>query len=138
MVIGISSAIALVLLARNLQDWRSPIREQMTDLSTGASWVAENTSPDTIVMVNEPVPAYVHVKRKTINFPKNDQDLEQYLNNQEIDYIVIAPPLQSPKSTELSKDAKQIQSQMENSPDAFNLVFQDMENNVSVYQYNEQ
>lgn len=135
MVIGISSAIALVLLARNLQDWRSPIREQMTDLSIGTSWVAENAPADAIVMVNEPVPAYVHVKRQTINFPKNDQNLEQYLNNQGIDYIVIAPSLQSPRSTELSKDVKEIQDEINSSPENFRLVFEDVENNVKVYEY---
>jgi hypothetical protein len=133
--IGISIAIALVLAARNLQDWRSPIREQMTDLSIGTSWVAENAPADAIVMVNEPVPAYVHVKRKNINFPKNDQELESYLQNQGIDYLVIAPLLQSPRSTELSKDVKEAQSKIASLPDAFQLVFEDVDNNVRVYQY---
>lgn len=134
-VIGVTAGIALVLLARNLQDWRSPIREQMSNLSLGTSWVAENAPADAVVMVNEPVPAYVHVKRKTINFPKNDQSLQQYLDNQGVDYIVIAPLLQSPKSAELSKDVKEIQTTIESLPDAFELVFEDIENNVKVYRY---
>lgn len=136
--IGISIAIALVLVARNLQDWRSPIREQMTDLSIGTSWVAENAPADAIVMVNEPVPAYVHVKRKTINFPKNDQELEAYLKNQGIDYIVIAPLLRSPRSTELNKDVQKMQATLEAMPDVFQLVFEDIENNLRVYEYIEQ
>ncbi|MFM8875633.1 MAG: hypothetical protein ACKOGC_06135, partial [Anaerolineae bacterium] len=127
-----------VLVARNLQDWRSPIREQMTDLSIGTSWVAENAPADAIVMVNEPVPAYVHVKRKTINFPKNDQELEAYLKNQGIDYIVIAPLLRSPRSTELNKDAQKMQATLEAMPDVFQLVFEDIENNLRVYEYIEQ
>ncbi|HND47961.1 MAG TPA: hypothetical protein PLL95_05330 [Anaerolineales bacterium] len=135
LVIGVACGIALVLLARNLQDWRSPAREQMTDLSIGTSWVSENAPADAIVMVNEPVPAYVHVKHKTINFPKNDQDLEQYIKKQDIEYIVIAPQLQSPKSTELSKDIQTIQSQIESQPNAFQVVFESKENNVTVYQY---
>ncbi|HNE04915.1 MAG TPA: hypothetical protein PLT08_10385, partial [Anaerolineales bacterium] len=135
LVIGVACGIALVLLARNLQDWRSPIREQMTDLSIGTSWVSENAPADAIVMVNEPVPAYVHVKHKTINFPKNDQDLEQYIKKQDIEYIIIAPLLQSPKSTELSKDIQAIQSQIESQPNAFQVVFESKENNVTVYQY---
>lgn len=134
-VIGVSVVIALILLARNLQDWRSPIREQMTDLSIGTSWIAENAPADAIVMVNEPVPAYVHVKHKTINFPKNDQELEAYLQNQDIDYIVIAPPLQSPKSAELSKNAKEILVQLDSSPEKYLIVFEDAENNVRVYEY---
>ncbi len=132
---GVAFGVALILLARNLQDWRSPIREQMTDLSLGTSWLAEHAPADAVVMVNEPVPAYVHVQRKTINFPKNNQELEDYLQNQGIDYIVIAPLLQSPQSTELSKDVQAIQSVIESLPDAFELVFEDTENNVKVYQY---
>lgn len=134
-VMGVAFGVALVLLARNLQDWRSPIREQMTDLSLGTSWLAEHAPVDAVVMVNEPVPAYVHVQRKTINFPKNDQELEAYLQNQGVDYVVIAPLLQSPQSTELSKDVQEIQSIIESLPNAFELVFEDTENNVKVYQY---
>lgn len=133
--IGAASAIALVLLARNLQDWRSPTREQITDLSIGTSWVAENAPDDAIVMVNEPVPAYVHVKRKTINFPKNDQELEKYLENQGIDYIVIAPLLQSPRSTELSKDIREMAGKIHSQPELYRMVFEDAENNVRVYEY---
>lgn len=135
LAVGISALIAFTLLARNIQDWRSPIREQMSDLSLGTSWVAENAPTDAIVMVNEPVPAYVHVQRKTINFPKNEQDLEQYINNQGIDYIVIAPLLQSPKSTGLSKDVNAIKIEIDSSPDRFQLVFEDAGNNVRVYEY---
>ncbi|GAB1471527.1 hypothetical protein MASR2M66_24050 [Chloroflexota bacterium] len=135
LVVGVSAVIALILLARNFQDWRSPIREQMTDLSIGASWIAENAPADVIVMVNEPVPAYVHVQRKTINFPKNNQDLIQYLNNQDIDYIVIAPLLQSPKSTVLSRDVKDALAAINAAPDSYTLVFKDEKNNVWVYQY---
>jgi hypothetical protein len=134
-ILGTIGSIVIILLARNLQDWHSPIREQMTDLSLGTSWLAENAPADAIVMVNEPVPAYVHVQRKTINFPKNNQELEAYLQNQGIEYIVIAPLLQSPKSTELSKDVKEIQASIESLPDTFELVFEDTENNVKVYQY---
>jgi len=135
-VIGISALIALVLLTRNLQDWRFPVREQMTDLSIGTSWIAEHAQPDAIVMVNEPVPAYVHVKRKTIGFPKNDQEVETYLENQGIDYIVIAPPLQSPQDTELDNAVeKQILPTLFSEPEKYRVVFEDKDNNVTVFEY---
>ena len=133
--IGLAFAIALLLIARNLQEWRNPVREQMTDLSIGANWIAENTPTDAIVMVNEPVPAYVHVKRQTINFPKNGQELQKYLDNQGIDYIIIAPPLQSPRSADLSVDVKRTAVELGGSPEAYKLVFEDRDNNVRVYQY---
>lgn len=134
-VIGSASLVVLVLLARNLQDWRSPVRKQVTDLSIGTSWIAENAPVDAIVMVNEPVPAYVHVKRKTINFPKNDQELEKYLKNQGVDYIVIAPLLQSPRSTELSKDIKETAAEVNAKPELYRMVFEDAEKNVRIYEY---
>lgn len=135
-ILGLGIFIALILLARNLLDWRSPIREQMTDLSIGTSWIAENAPLDSIVMVNEPVPAYVHVKRRTINFPKNDQALESYLQNQGIDYIVIAPPLRSPRPTELDREIeRQVLPTLASQPEKFVIVFQDKTHNVTVYQY---
>jgi len=133
--IGAAAIIAFVLIARNLQDWRSPIHEQMTDLSIGTSWVGENAPADAIVMVNEPVPAYVHVQRKTINFPKNDQNLQAYLDNQGIDYIIVAPLLQSPRSTDLKKDVRDVLSILEASPQTYILVFEDRQNNVCVFNY---
>ncbi len=133
---GITAVIALTLLARNVQDWRSPVREQMTDLSIGASWVAQNAPADAIVMVNEPVPAYVHVKRKTIGFPRNDQDVEKYVENQGIDYIIVAPPLVSPRNTKLTKNVEEILPALETNPTMFVMVYENDDYNVTVYQVN--
>lgn len=132
---GTAAAITLVLVARNLQDWRSPVRETMTDLSIGTSWIAENAPADAIVMVNEPVPAYVHVQRKTINFPKNGQDLEKYLQNQGIDYIVVAPPLQSPPAKELDRDTEEVLAILASAPDTYRIVFEDADRRVKVFEY---
>jgi len=132
----IALGIAFVLLGRNLQDGQNPIMNQITDLSIGASWIAENAPGDAIVMVNEPVPSYVHVKRKTINFPKSGQDLERYLENQGINYIIVAPKLQSPRSNKLEKTIKEdVLPVISSQPDKFTPVFTDGENNVTVYQY---
>jgi hypothetical protein len=135
---GLAGVIALTLMARNLYDLRSPFMNHMTDLSIGTSWVAENAPPDAIVMVNEPVPAYVHVRRKTIGFPRRGQpDLEKYLNNQGIDYIIISPKLQSPRSLDLDDSVEErILPILEAFPDKFMVVYSNPEYNVTVYQYN--
>ncbi|MDP1544620.1 MAG: hypothetical protein Q8L87_01260 [Anaerolineales bacterium] len=134
---AVSIIIAFTLLGRSLQDWRNPIMNQTTDLSIGARWVAENAPSDAIVMVNEPVPAYVHVRRKTINFPKQGQGLKKYLDNQGIDYIIIAPLLQSPRSTDLEPAIRtQILPTLEADPETFIVVYSNLEYNVTVYQYN--
>lgn len=133
---GVTGIIALTLLARNLQDWRNPVMEQMTDLSVGTSWVSENAPPDAIIMVNEPVPAYVHVQRKTIGYPNAGQDLEKYLNNQGIDYIVVSPKLQSPRNNDLDEDIEnQILPALSSTPDKFMVVYSNPEYNVTVYLY---
>jgi len=111
--------------------------KQITDLSIGTSWVSEYAPADAIVMVNEPVPAYPHVQRKTINFPKSGQDLFKYLDNQEIDYIIISPVLQSPRSLDLEPVIQQeVLPILESSSEMFTLVYENAEYNVFVYQYN--
>ncbi len=128
--------IALTLIIRNVQDWRNPVMNQMTDISIGTSWVAENAPPDSIVMVNEPVPAYVHVQRKTIGYPTNGQELEKYLDNQGIDYIVVSPKLQSPRSVELDNfTIKQLLPILNSQTEKFKIVFTSAEYNVTVYEY---
>lgn len=135
--IAIGIFLSIPLLARNIQDINNPLMNQTTDLSIGASWVATNSPADSIVMVNEPVPAYPHVQRKTIGFPKNGQDLETYLQNQGIDYIIIAPKLQSPRSSDLELVMQnEILPTLQSSPDKFVLVYENSEYNVIVYQYN--
>lgn len=108
----------------------------MTDLSIGASWVAENAPPDAIVMVNEPIPAYVQVKRKTVSFPTAGQNLESYLTNRGVEYIIVSPRLQSPRSYELDPFiAQQILPALQSAPEKFVVVFANPENNVEVYRY---
>jgi hypothetical protein len=134
--ITLAILLSIPLLARNFQDVINPIKNQITDLSIGANWVAENAPADSIVMVNEPVPAYPHVQRKTINFPKQNQDLIRYLDNQGIDYIIISPLLQSPRSLDLDPVIEnQILPLLESSPDLFILVYKNDEYNVKVFQY---
>lgn len=135
-VAALTGIIVLFSLTRNLQDWRSPVRNQMTDLSIGAAWVSQNAPSDAIIMVNEPVPAYVHVQRKTMAYPSEEQGIEKYLNNQSIDYIIISPKLQSPRSTDLDKFTEtQLLPFLEANPDRFVVVYDNSEYNVTVYKY---
>jgi len=135
-VTGAAGVIAIVLLARNLQDWRSPVSGQMTDLSIGAGWVAENAPADAIIMVNEPVPAYVQMRRQTVGYPKDLQSIEKYIVNQGIDYIIVAPELQSPRSTSLDENVvKELLPILNGSPEKFTVVYHNSEYNVTVYQF---
>jgi hypothetical protein len=124
----------LTLLARNIQDWRDPVRNRMADLSIGAGWVAGNAPPDAIVMVNEPVPAYIQVRRKTVPYPRDLQAIEKYLINQGIDYIIVSPELESPRSTKLDQDVEtQLLPILNSDPNKFPVVYRSEEYNVTVY-----
>jgi hypothetical protein len=135
---GAGILIALILLARNVQDWRNPPANHMTDLSVGAAWIAENAPSEAIVMVNEPVPAYPHVRRKTVPYPREGRDLEKYLENQGVDYIIISPKLQSPRSAALDEFVQtQIVPMLEAHPEKFTAVYFNPEHNVTVYRCEE-
>ncbi|MBI5963759.1 MAG: hypothetical protein HY863_09820 [Chloroflexi bacterium] len=136
LMFGAAGLIAILLLARNVQDWRSPVSGQMTDLSIGTGWVAENAPAEAIVMVNEPVPAYVQMRRKTIGYPKDLHNIEKYIVNQGIDYIIISPELQSPRSTELDKDVEaQLLPILNGDPGKYTVVYHNAEHNVTVYKF---
>ena len=136
LMLGAAGLIAVILLVRNLQDWRSPVSGQMTDLSIGAGWVAENAPADAIIMVNEPVPAYVQMRRKTVTYPKDLQNIEKYIVNQGIDYIIVSPELQSPRSTNLDEDVANVLLPILNSDLAkYTVVYHNAEHNVTVYQF---
>jgi hypothetical protein len=136
LMFAVTGVIAILLLTRNLQDWRSPVSEQMTDLSVGAGWVAENAPADAIVVVNEPVPVYVQMRRKTVVYPKDLQSIENYMVNQGADYIIISPKLQSPRSTKLDGDVEtQLLPILNGDPNKFKIVYRNVKNNVTVYQF---
>lgn len=135
-VIVLTGMLLLLSLARNLQDWISPVREQITDLSIGADWIAQNAPQSAIIMVTDPIPAYVHIHRNTLAYPSADLDLDTYLNNQHVDYIVVSPRLQSPRSNLLDEFTEnQLLPFLNSSPERFQVMFESPENNVIIYKY---
>ena len=134
LVFGVAVTVTLSLVARNIQDWLNPVSLQMTDLSIGTDWIAENAPKDAIVMVNEPVPAYVQAHRKTVGYPRDLQNIENYVVNQGIDYIVISPLLQTPRSTILDEGVeKQLLPILNSAPGKYTVVYRSGEHNVTVY-----
>jgi hypothetical protein len=133
-VIVISSLVLMVSVVRNLQDWRNPIRNRITDLSIGRTWLRENSLPDSIILARDPVPDYLYIRRKTVAYPKNGQDIWVYLHENNIDYLILSPKLQTPRSVELDEFTKnQILPVIETNSDNFELVFENMAHGVLVY-----
>lgn len=134
-VLGSSSLIILLLLARNFQDWQNPIRNRITDLSIGTVWISENTSLESIVMARDPVPDYLYARRRTVAYPTEEQDVEEYINSNSIDYIIISPKLQTPRSAELEDFVKiHLLSVLTAKQDRFRPVYTNTLHNVTVYE----
>lgn len=133
---GITFLILLVSLTRNLQDWRNPIRNRITDLSIGTVWINENTKQDSIIMASDPVPDYLYARRKTIAYPSNEQNIENYIEDNNINYLIISPKLQIPKNNTLDEYVvTNILPVITPNKDKFKLVYKNIAHNVKVYQY---
>ncbi len=134
-VLGLASFIVLFSVARNIQDWQSPIRNRMTDLSIGTTWIRENTPQQSIVMVRDPVPDYLYARRKTVAYPRDGQDVEKTIVSNGVNYIMLAPKLQTPRTYDLDDFAKSnLLPLLTSNSSRFRLVWSDAFNNVSVYE----
>ncbi len=134
-VTGATSLIILISLARNVQDWRNPIRNRITDLSIGTVWIDENTPSDSIVMARNPVPAYLYARRRTVAYPAYGQDIEEYIEANGVDYIIVSPKLQTPRSNELDTYiVTRLLPVLTSNQDRFRLVYKNTAHNVTVYE----
>ena len=131
------AGVALIVLAlayRNLQDWRNPVRNRITDLSVGTTWIQKNTPLDSVVMVSDPVPAYLYARRKTVAFPGITQNIDQVISTYNITDIVVSPRLQTPRTLDLDESVSaQIVPFLQMNSDRFRPVFSDPEHNVTIY-----
>lgn len=135
-VVGSTSLIMLILLARNVQDWRNPIRNRITDLSIGTIWISENTPTDSIVMARDPVPDYLYAHRRTVAYPTDEQDVEEYIRVNGVDYIIVSPKLQTPRSNELGNYVEtRLFPVFSLNQDRFRPVYKNATHNVTVYEY---
>jgi hypothetical protein len=134
-VLGLTSFIILFSVARDIQDWQNPICNRMTDLSIGTTWIRENTPQQSIVMVRDPVPDYLYARRKTVAYPTNGQDIEKTIASDGVNYVMVAPLLQLPRTYELDDLTKSyVLPLLTSNQEKFRLVHSDIANNVSVYE----
>jgi len=135
-VTGLVCLLGLTSLARNVQDWRNPLRNRITDLSIGTSWIHDNASATSIVMARDPVPAYLYARRKTVAYPDSAQGIHEYIRTFGVDYILVSPELQIPRSNELGEFVQAcLLPLLESDKDSFKLVYTNAAHNVAVYKY---
>lgn len=128
--------VVLLNTGRDIQGMRNPIRTRITDISIGATWISENAPAEAIVMCQDPISRYLYARRFTVWYPSTTdagQILKQ-IEQQEADYIIVAPRLQASRTTELDKyTTEYFLPALLARPDKFVQVYRDNERNVSVY-----
>ncbi|MCB0190799.1 MAG: hypothetical protein KDJ65_02545 [Anaerolineae bacterium] len=131
----LSMLLVFLLLDHNLQDWRTPARNNITDLSIGTTWIKANTPPDAVVMSRMPVLDYLYARRQTIDYPGKNEILAPYLTRHQINYILISPYVQMPKSNQLDDITKnKLLPAVQSHPDKFQLVYKSPAHGVWVYE----
>jgi len=87
-------------------------------------------------MVNEPVPAYVQMRRQTVGYPRALENIENYIVDQGIDYIIVSPKLQSPRSLKLDEDVvTQLLPILNGDLNKFTVVYHDSKLNITIYKF---
>jgi hypothetical protein len=134
-VLMLMSPILLLSFARNIQDWQNPVRNRITDLSIGTTWISENTPQESIIMARDPVPDYLYARRRTIAYPSSGQNVEEYIKVNGIDYILVSPKLQTPRTNELDDFTEtNLVPLLTSNPSKFWIVYTNTVHNVTVYE----
>jgi hypothetical protein len=131
LVIVFSFSIILISVARNIQNWRNPVRDRMTDLSIGTTWIAKNTPSESIIMSVNPISHYLYANRKTVAYPKDNQNIEQYIRDNGIDYIIVSRELEINNLNEYTVSF--LIPELTSKPNKYYAVFVDSVHDVTVY-----
>ena len=133
-IVGLAALIVPLSLVANVQGARNPVRNRTTDISVGGQWIQTNADPDAIVMTRDPVPRYLYLQRRTVDYPDRAQDIGSYLHENGVDYILVAPLLQSPRTTQLDGYMLSVLlPYLDANPEDFRARFQDLEHAVTIY-----
>lgn len=137
MAMGAIGILVLVNVVRIAQGLRDPVRNRMPDLTVGASWIAQNTPNGSIVMSDYPIQRHLYTERLMVETPPvaaaaRGRSLEA-IRASGADYVLIAPRLRAPRTTELRPAARELERAISERPPDFRIVFSSPEENVRVY-----
>jgi hypothetical protein len=127
--------IALISLLDNFQSWQNPARLRTTDLSVGTTWIRQTAPSDAVIMTRDPIPRFLYARRATVYYPSKEQDLEAYIRDLGVDYILVAPILKTPRDNTLDQYTRlQLLPYLTANSERFKVVFANPEHNVQVYE----
>jgi hypothetical protein len=115
-----------------------PIALQTTNLEAGSEYIREYASKDVVVMVPHPMAWYVHLHRQTVPYPQPGSLGAEILNDiseSKVAYILISRPLAIPRPINLDPFvAEVLVPLLRSQPDRFHQVYDDPQNDVTIYQ----
>ncbi len=136
LVVGL---ISLLSLARNAHAWLNPVQDRVVDLTAGTTWLRENAPPDAVIMTPNPVPDYLYIRRLTVDYPRKEEDVLTYLQQNEVQYLIVRPNLRNWDSKLLDPIAQEILIPFINAEtEKFQVVYSNQDEAVTVYQVVEQ
>jgi len=134
-VIGLVSPIMLLSLGCNFQDLRDPLRSRSIDLTVGADWVYKKTPQKSVIMARNPITDYLYARRKTVEYPPDGKDIEEYIKVNSVDYIIISPRIPTFGRHTLDDFTKtRLLPVLTANPEKFVKVYTNTAHNVTVYE----
>jgi hypothetical protein len=138
-LVGLARVVLIGLIAVNLvkdqKELQNPMRNRITDISIGATWIAANTPVHSVVMSPIPLQHALYAQRWTIDIPwsAGDGHLWSAVQQSDADYIIVAPPVLSQRTTTLDSAVQELAAMLDDHPASFPVVFLSPEHNVRVY-----
>ncbi len=131
-------ALIAVNLGRDIQGLVDPVRNRITDLRVGSEWLAANTPADSIIMAEAPVSRHLYSRRLMVDLPSAPATaactIVEHVRGSGAHYVLIAPPLQTPRTLALTPAAERLDRALAARPERFRLVFTAPHENVRIYE----
>lgn len=139
LVIGMLATMSIV---RNGHEWQHSVTDRVVDLTAGIDWIRQNTPADAVIMSPNATPEYLYHRRPTAYSPGTfsfipDLDIDTYLVNNDVDYIVIRPHLHIWDNTKQELDyftETQLLPYIQADSGQFVEVYDNREANMTIYQ----
>jgi hypothetical protein len=126
----------LLLCVRNVRNAFHPFAA--TDLTAGATWLADHTEQDAIIMSFLPVHHYLYARRHTTYFPlvKTEEEFFTELDRQHISYLLVGPAIdiRHTPTPEIEPLVLRLRQFLDEHPERFQRVYEDDRALVVVYQ----
>jgi hypothetical protein len=134
-------SVGALIIANLVQDYRNvltPVKDRVTDITIGASWIAEHSDPTSVVMAENPISVALYTKRSML-YPPPADNMESsttvgVILASQATHILVAPPLQTPRTREFSDLTRAIEAAAKSDPSRFRLVYANVDENVRVYE----